>query len=126
MKKISLLQMNSFWVQKWCIFMTLDHCKNFFKFCSMKSFNRYMKTILMISQKNYCLGQMAPKMAHPNNSGSTLRIFFKFWTLKGTNRQMKVILIVFTKVCFWGGKWVILSPKIAHPQNSELALIVFF
>ena len=53
-----------------------------------------------------------PKMTHPHNSGSTLRIFLKFCTLKGANMQMEMILTIFTKdflfranEAFWTQKW---------------------
>ena len=36
-------------------------------------------------------------MAHPHNSGSTLRIFLKFCTMKGAQRYMELILMVFQK-----------------------------
>ena len=38
---------------------------------------------------------LGPKMAHPHNSGSALRIFLKFCRVKGANRYMKVLLVVF-------------------------------
>ena len=40
---------------------------------------------------------LAPKMMHPHNSGSTLRIFFKFRIMKGAERYMELILMVFLK-----------------------------
>ena len=43
-----------------------------------------------------------PKMVHPHNSGSALRIFLKFCTVKGGNRLMKVTLMVFTKKKLFG------------------------
>ena len=38
---------------------------------------------------------LGPKMAHPHNSGSALRIFLKFCRMKGANRYMKILLVVF-------------------------------
>ena len=37
---------------------------------------------------------LGPKMAHPHNSGSALRIFLKFSRMKGANRYMKILLVV--------------------------------
>ena len=37
---------------------------------------------------------LGPKMAHPHNSGSTLRTFLKFCRMKGANRYMKILLVV--------------------------------
>ena len=34
--------------------------------------------------KKFSFGQMGPKMAHPHNYGSAVRIFFKFCTMKET------------------------------------------
>ena len=36
-----------------------------------------------------------PKMAHPRNSGSALRIFLKFCRMKGADRYMKILLVAF-------------------------------
>ena len=38
---------------------------------------------------------LGPKMAHPHNSGSALKIFLKFCRMKGANRYMKILLVVF-------------------------------
>ena len=38
---------------------------------------------------------LCPKMAHPDNSGSALRILLKFCRMKGANRYMKILLVVF-------------------------------
>ena len=35
---------------------------------------------------------LGPKMAHPHNSGSALRILLKFCRMKGVNRYMKILL----------------------------------
>ena len=37
---------------------------------------------------------LGPKMAHPHNSGSALRIFLKFCRMKGANRYMEILLVV--------------------------------
>ena len=52
----------------------------------------------MIFQKKILWGKwtiLGPKMAHPHNSGSALRIFLKFRRMKGANRYMKILLVVF-------------------------------
>ena len=80
-------------------------------------FNRF-------SEKNSHLGKwviLGPKMAHPNNSGSGLRMFFKFCTMKGANRLMKNNFFKKTFV----GKWAILDPKMAHPHNYGSTLRIF-
>ena len=49
-------------------------------------------------QKNFVQGKWAilsPKMAHPHDSGSDLRIFLKFCRMKEAYRYMKVLLVVF-------------------------------
>ena len=38
---------------------------------------------------------LGPKMAHPYNSGSALRIFLKFCRMKGANMYMEILLVVF-------------------------------
>ena len=37
-----------------------------------------------------------PKMSHPHNSETPLKIFLKFCTLKGSNMQMEVMLMIST------------------------------
>ena len=60
------------------------------------------------------MGHFGPKIAHPHNSGSAVRIFFKFCPMKRVNRSMKVIMICTIKFCsgqigvFWTQKWHIL------------------
>ena len=57
-----------------------------------------MRIMLMIFQKKILWGRwtiLGPKMAHPHNSGSALRIFLKFRRMKGANRYMKILLVVF-------------------------------
>ena len=41
------------------------------------------------------MGYFGPKIAHPHNSGSALRIFKKSCRMKGANRYMKILLVVF-------------------------------
>ena len=36
---------------KWTILGPKIHCKNFFKFCTMKRANRYMKVIMVCTKK---------------------------------------------------------------------------
>ena len=58
------------------------------------------KSINGFSEKNSHLASWALldlKMAHPHNSGSTVRIFFKFCVMKRANRQTRVVLMVGTK-----------------------------
>ena len=60
---------------------------------------------IVFSQKILVWGKwtiLDPKMVHPHNSGSALRIFLKFCTVKGGNRLMKVTLMVFTKKNLFG------------------------
>ena len=38
---------------------------------------------------------LGPKMAHPYNSGSALRIFLKFCRMKVANMYMEILLVVF-------------------------------
>ena len=58
-----------------------------------------MKVIRMVCTKKLFVQDkwtiLGPKMAHPHNSGSALRIFLKFCRMKGANRYMKILLVVF-------------------------------
>ena len=59
-----------------------------------------MEIMLMAFPKKLCLGQMGhlrPKMVHPHNSGSTVRIVLQCCTIKGAKRDMGIILMVFLK-----------------------------
>ena len=82
--------MSPFWVEKWLILSTLDPLQEFFKILPSERVNRKMKMITIIFQQNILFGAnrsfWTQKMAHPHNSGSTLRIFLKFCTLKESNR----------------------------------------
>ena len=55
-------------------------------------------------QKNFGL-----KMAHPRNSGLTLRIFFKFCRMKRASRYMKVLLVAFFRKKFIWGNLIFLA-----------------
>ena len=44
----------------------------------------------------------SPQMAHPHNSGSTLRVFLKFFRLKGVNKFMKNLFVVFREKTSFG------------------------
>ena len=55
-------------------------------------------------QKNF-----GPKMAHPRNSGLTLRIFFKFCRMKRASRYMKVLLVAFFRKKFIWGNLIFLA-----------------
>ena len=61
-------------------------CKNFSKFYTMKRVNRYMKVVIMACTKKKFVQDkwaiLGPKMAHPHNSGSAVRIFLKFCRMK--------------------------------------------
>ena len=65
-----------------------------------------MKVIIMVcTKKNFVQDKWAilgPKMAHPHNSGSTLRVFLKFCRMKGANRYMKISLVVFREKHLFG------------------------
>ena len=43
---------------------------------------------------------LCPKMTHPDNSGSALRIILRFCRIKGTNRYIKILLFFEEKVHF--------------------------
>ena len=63
-------------------------------------------------QKNFVHDKWAilgPKMAHPHNSGSALRIFLKFCRMKGANRYMKILLVVFREKNSFGARIRILK-----------------
>ena len=60
-------------------------------------------------------------MAHPHNSGLTLRIFLKFCTMKGANMFMDIILMGFPKKsCLV--KMGHFRPKMARPHKSGSAV----
>ena len=59
-------------------------------------------------QKNFVhdkLASLGPKIAHPLNHGSALRVFFKFCRIKRANRYMKILLIVFREKDSFGAIW---------------------
>ena len=46
---------------------------------------------------------LGPKMTHPQNSGSALRIFKKIFRMNGANSYIKILLVVFREKKFiWG------------------------
>ena len=56
--------------------------------------------IKMVCTKNFVQDKWAilgPKMAHPRNSGSTVKVFLKLCRMKGANRYMKILLAFFEK-----------------------------
>ena len=72
------------------------------------------KSINGFSEKNSHLASWALldlKMAHPHNSGSTVRIFLKFCVMKRANRQTRVVLMVGTKKSFVQDKWAFWARK---------------
>ena len=87
-----------------------------------------MKTILIFfSEKFFVWGNwtiLGPKMVHPHNSGSVVRIFLKFCSMKRAISEMKVTIIVCTKKKF-SGQMGHLVPKMAYLHNSESALRIF-
>ena len=73
-----------------------------------------LNLINLFSEKNSHLGKWAilgPKMVHPHNSGSAVRIFLKSCTMKESNSKMKMILIIFSQKKFVWGKGTIFGPK---------------
>ena len=61
-------------------------------------------------QKNFVQDKWAilgPKMAHPHNSGSALRIFLKICRMKGANRFMKILLVVFREKNSFGAVFTV-------------------
>ena len=74
--------------------------------------------ILIVFHKNVLGGKwtiLGPKILHPHNSGSVVRIFLNFCIMERANRYMKVIIMVSTKKnlfrtngLFWAQKWHIL------------------
>ena len=51
---------------------------------------------MVCAKKNFVHDKiLVPKMAHPHNYGSALRIFLKFCKMKGANRYMKILLVAF-------------------------------
>ena len=101
-----------FWVEKWCILITLDLLKNFFNFFTMKGARRYMEIILMVFLKKKSdlrqMGHFCLKITH-HNSGSTLRIYFEILHNERGERYTKVILFFQKKYNF--GNWTVLALK---------------
>ena len=59
-------------------------------------------------QKNFVHDKWAilgPKMAHPHNTRSALRIFLKFCRMKGANTYMKILLVFFREKNSFGTIW---------------------
>ena len=80
-------------------------------------------------KKKSFLGQtdhLEPKMVHPHNSGSAVRIALRFFTMKGTKRVKEIVLIVFSEKNITSGNLVILAQKWLCPQNFGSVLHVFF
>ena len=73
-----------------CILITLDPLEEFFKILhSEKGQWVYEINNNGLYQKKFVQNKWAildPKMAHPHNSGSALRVFFQFCRMKGANR----------------------------------------
>ena len=68
-----------------------------------------MKVVIMVCTKKKFFQDkwviLGPKMAHPHNSGSALRIFFKFCTMKRANRHMEILLVFFRGKIPFGVIW---------------------
>ena len=43
---------------------------------------------------------LSPKMAHPHDSVSTVRIFLKFFVMKGADSYIEVLLVFREKISF--------------------------
>ena len=71
------------------------------------------------------MNHLEPKMVHPHNSGSAVRIVLHFFTMKGTKRVKEIILIVFSKKKYYLGQFGHFGPKMACPQNFGSVLRVF-
>ena len=88
-----------FWAQNLWI-----PCKNFLKILhNEKGQQVYESNNNGLYQKKIALDKwsiLGPKMTHPYNFGSALRIFLKFCRMNGANRYMKVLLVVFQKNSF--------------------------
>ena len=63
------------------------------------------------------MGQLRPKMVHPHNSGTTVRIVLQYCTMKGAKRDMEIILMVFLEKKFNLGQFGHFGPKMEHPHN---------
>ena len=90
----------------------------FLTFCAMKGANRQMRMMSIIFQKKFVWGKwtfLGPKMAHPHNSGSAVRIFLNFE--KGQQVDESNNNVLYQKN-FVQHKWAILDPKMTHPHNS--------
>ena len=60
---------------------------------------------MVCTKNNFVIDKWAilgPKMTHPQNSGSALRIFFKFCRTKEANRYIKILLVVFREKNYLG------------------------
>ena len=69
---------------------------------------------------------LSPKMAHPHNSGSAVRMFLKFCTMKGANRCIEIILMAFPKKNLVWGKWTTWDPKHPHNSGSTVRIVLQF
>ena len=84
-EKILIWANGTFWAQKWI------RCKNFFKilhnercqYVDESNINNFFQKEKKFGANEAILG---PKIAHPHNSGSALRIFLKFCTMKMANK----------------------------------------
>ena len=61
--------------------------------------------LIFFSKKKFVWGKwtiLGPKMAHPQNSKSTVKLLKKFCRMKGADRYMKVLLVVFRRKISFG------------------------
>ena len=88
-----------------------------------------METVLITFPKKVLVWgkwtNLDPKMTHPHNSGSTLRIFFDILHTERGQYADGNNLNDFYKRLFIQGKWSILDPKMAYRCNSGSALRIF-
>ena len=66
---------------------------------------------------------LCPKMAHPENSGSALRILFQFCRMKGSNRYMKILLLFEKKIHLGQFELFSLEVEIVEMVESEMVEI---
>ena len=68
------------------------------------------------------MDHLGPKMAHPHNSGSAIRIVLQFRKMEGANRDMEIILTFFLRKKSYLGQFGNFDQKMVHPHNFGSAL----
>ena len=66
-----------------------------------------------------------PKMVHPHNSGSAVRIVLQFCTMKGAKRDMEIILMIFFEKKSYLEQFGHFGPKMVCRHNFGSALSFF-